>query len=98
MDWTSAKDKQLWKLISNASNAKGLDWEVMSERFDVPLSFLLQQAAWLLDRHAEGVRAQMKRLGAGVSAAPSPKPEAQRQSDNSAMGGVSMQRKGSNGM
>ena len=96
VDWNSAKDRQLWKLISSASNSKDLDWEAMSERFEVPLSFLLQQAAWLYERHFEGMRAQMKRLGSVASAAPSPRPEAQ-QGESGSVGGVSMQRKGSNG-
>lgn len=96
VDWNSAKDKQLWKLISKASNSNDLDWEAMSERFEVPLAFLLQQAAWLYERHFEGMRAQMKRLGAGTSAAPSPKPEAQ-QGENSMSGSVAMRKKGSNG-
>ena len=96
MDWNSTKDRQLWKLLSSASNSKDLDWEAMSERFDVPLSFLLQQAAWLYERHFEGMRAQMKRLGAGASAAPSPRPE--QQGEGSGMGSIGMQRKGSNGM
>lgn len=66
MEWDTAKDKQLWKLISKASNSKELDWEEMSVRFDVTLSFLLQQAAWLYERHFESMKAQMKRLGAAV--------------------------------
>ena len=80
--WDSAKDKQLWKLISNSSNSSNLDWQSMSTRFDVPLAFLLQQAAWLYERHFEGMRAQMKKLGAGTS------PQSIQQSDGS-IGGVS---------
>lgn len=83
VDWTATKDRQLWKLISSASNSKDLDWEAMSEKFEVPLTFLLQQAAWLYERHFEGMRAQMKRLGAGASTAPSPRPEAQQSEDGS---------------
>lgn len=33
VDWTAAKDRQLWKLISSASNSKDLDWAGMSERY-----------------------------------------------------------------
>ena len=43
-----------------------------SNRFQVSLSFLLQQAAWLYERHFAQMRAQMKKLGA--SNAPSPVP------------------------
>lgn len=97
VNWNSTKDRQLWKLISSASNSKDLDWESMSERFDVPLSFLLQQAAWLYERHFEGMRAQMKRLGAGTSAAPSPRPETQH-SGSSSVAGTLLQGKSAIGL
>ena len=41
-----------------------------SRRFQVSLSFLLQQAAWLYERHFAQMRAQMKKLG--TPNAPSP--------------------------
>ena len=98
VEWDSVKDKALWKLISKASNSKELDWEGMSARFDVSLSFLLQQAAWLYERHFEGMRAQMKRLGvsSGVpSGTVTPAPEGGVKVDGS--DGVVMQRTGSKG-
>lgn len=49
-----------------------LDWETIATRFHVDLPFLLQQAAWLYERHFEGMRKQMRKLG--VSQAPSPVP------------------------
>ncbi|KAF2773850.1 hypothetical protein EJ03DRAFT_70438 [Teratosphaeria nubilosa] len=69
--WDVNKDKALWKLISKAGNAKDLDWPDMAARFQVDLSFLLQQAAWLYERHFEGMRKQMQRLGS-TTQAPSP--------------------------
>lgn len=38
-----------------------------SARFDVSLSFLLQQAAWLYERHFSQMRAQMKKLSPSTS-------------------------------
>ncbi|GAM90354.1 hypothetical protein ANO11243_083970 [Dothideomycetidae sp. 11243] len=72
VDWDAAKDKALWKIISKAANSKDLDWPELSTRFQVSLPFLLQQAAWLYERHFAQMRAQMKKLGA--SNAPSPVP------------------------
>lgn len=100
VEWDSTKDKALWKLISKASNTKELDWEDISLKFNVSLPFLLQQAAWLYERHFESMRAQMKKLGA-ASGTSSPAPQ---QADGGVSvgggatgGGVSMQRTGSRG-
>lgn len=64
VQWDASRDQQLWKYISKASQSKALNWEQLSSKFNVPLPFLLQQAAWLYERHFEGVKAQMKGLGA----------------------------------
>jgi hypothetical protein len=47
-----------------------------AERFDVPVDFLLQQVAYLTERHASQVRAQVRKATAAAkgSAAPSPIP------------------------
>ncbi|KAH0398329.1 hypothetical protein KCU89_g7351, partial [Aureobasidium melanogenum] len=60
VDWNSTKDRALWKIISKASNSKELDWEDLSTKFEVSLAFLLQQAAWLYERHFAQMKAQMK--------------------------------------
>lgn len=71
----------------------------MSTRFNVTLSFLLQQAAWLYERHFDAMKAQMKRLSA-ASAAPSgsasPAPDGGVKVEGGA-GGVAMSRTGSRG-
>ncbi|KAG9983514.1 hypothetical protein KCU98_g6037, partial [Aureobasidium melanogenum] len=72
VDWNSTKDRALWKIISKASNSKELDWEDLSTKFEVSLAFLLQQAAWLYERHFAQMKAQMKKLS--PSACPSPLP------------------------
>lgn len=65
VSWDTTKDRALWKIISKASNSKDLDWEAIAERFEVGLGFLMQQAAWLYERHFEGMREQMRKLGEG---------------------------------
>lgn len=98
VEWDAAKDRALWKLISKASNSRDLDWEEIAGRFDVGLSFLLQQAAWLYERHFEGMRKQMLKLGSQApSQAPSPGPGAESGSSSGVVGGVAMQRQGSKG-
>ena len=94
MEWDSAKDKALWKLISNSSS-KDLDWEDMSVKFNVSLPFLLQQAAWLYERHFESMRAQMKKLGVSGTATPSSQPA---QGESAVAGSVPMSRTGSKGV
>ncbi|GAB7362780.1 hypothetical protein MBLNU230_g3084t1 [Neophaeotheca triangularis] len=64
VSWDASKDAALWSLISSkGSNPKDLDWQKISEKFEVNLSFLMMQAAWLYERHFEGVRKQMAMLG-----------------------------------
>jgi len=99
--WDAVKDKALWKLISKASNSRDLDWEAIAVRFEVDLPFLLQQAAWLYERHFEGMKKQMQKLGVSAtsSAAPSPMPpeSASASGTAAAVGSVSMQRTASKG-
>ncbi|KAK6429345.1 hypothetical protein LTR95_014506 [Oleoguttula sp. CCFEE 5521] len=65
VSWDGTKDKALWKIISKTSNSKDIDWEATAERFEVDLSFLMQQAAWLYEQHFEGMKTQMRRLASG---------------------------------
>lgn len=89
VEWDSAKDRTLWKVISKASNSRDLDWDGMAERFGVELGFLLMQAAWLYERHFEGMKMQMLRLGsAGVSGAASPTTMGGLGGDGSGVGSV----------
>lgn len=89
IDWDQEKDRKLWSIIAN--NAKIDNWEDVANDFDVPLSFILQQAAWLYQRHMDSVREQMRKFGA--SNAPTPTPGAQPPT----AGGIAMKRLGSGG-
>ena len=81
--WDAEKDRQLWKVISKSSKTSDLNWVELASKFQVPPTFLLQQAAWLYERHFEHVRNQMKKVsGSHITAAASG-------------GGVAMQRAGS---
>ncbi|KAI5364510.1 hypothetical protein Slin15195_G040470 [Septoria linicola] len=88
-NWTAAKDRQLWKLISK-SHSGDLDWEGLSHEFDVELNFLLMQAAWLSERHMERMRRQMTRIGGGGAG-----DGTTGSGTGSSVGGVKMERTGS---
>ncbi|KAF2735127.1 hypothetical protein EJ04DRAFT_511962 [Polyplosphaeria fusca] len=91
-DWNEAKDRALWRVISKSSKTSDLDWVELALRFEVPPTFLLQQAAWLYERHLDHVRSQMKKVGGATVSATSTS-----HSNQSALGGIPMQRGGSNG-
>ncbi|KAH7126890.1 hypothetical protein B0J11DRAFT_288929 [Dendryphion nanum] len=90
-DWNATKDRALWKVISKSSKTSDLNWVELATRFQVPPTFILQQAAWLYERHFEHVRSQMKKVG-GASA---PSAASGVGGSQSAVGGIPMQRLGS---
>ncbi|KAF2440567.1 hypothetical protein P171DRAFT_103244 [Karstenula rhodostoma CBS 690.94] len=61
--WDATKDRELWSIVSKSAKTKDLDWVKLATQFSVPPTFLLQQAAWLYERHLDHVRAQMKKVG-----------------------------------
>ncbi|KAM4065553.1 hypothetical protein HRG_010707 [Hirsutella rhossiliensis] len=73
--WDPTKDEALWKILSGAAQTD-IDWNLVAQRFEVPVDFLLQQVAYLTERHASQVRAQVRKATAAArgSAAPSPVP------------------------
>ena len=100
-DWDATKDKALWKIISKASSSGDVQWEEIAARFDVDLSFLLQQAAWLYERHFAGMKAQMQKLAAGPPGIATPVLAEGSSTGSGAAsavdGGVAMQRQRSSG-
>ncbi|KAF2273697.1 uncharacterized protein EI97DRAFT_480252 [Westerdykella ornata] len=92
-DWNATKDRALWKVISKSSRTSDLNSVGLhAERSQVPQTFLLQQAAWLYERHLEHVRSQMKKVGGSNAPA-----TAASGNSNIPLGGVPMQRGGSHG-
>ncbi|KAI3329635.1 hypothetical protein F4824DRAFT_505949 [Ustulina deusta] len=86
VNWEPSKDEALWSIVSKLSKTE-IDWNEMQARdassrsaaeFQVTVDFLLQQVAWLTERHASQVRTQMRKAvaAAKVSPAPSPQPPA----------------------
>ncbi|KAL7962335.1 hypothetical protein V8C34DRAFT_311192 [Trichoderma compactum] len=71
VSWDSAKDDALWKILSQHG-------EIDSDRFEVPVEFLVQQVAYLNERHQSHTLAQVKKAAAAAkgSAAQSPIPGA----------------------
>ncbi|KAF3004157.1 hypothetical protein E8E13_005412 [Curvularia kusanoi] len=92
--WDAEKDRQLWKVISKSSKTSDLNWVELASKFQVPPTFLLQQAAWLYERHFEHVRSQMKKVSGSTVTAPAASGGG---STLTAVGGVAMQRAGSGG-
>ncbi|KAF2625960.1 hypothetical protein BU25DRAFT_492497 [Macroventuria anomochaeta] len=92
--WDAEKDRQLWKVISKSSKTSDLNWVELASKFQVPPTFLLQQAAWLYERHFEHVRNQMKRVSGSTVTAPAASGGG---STLTPVGGVAMQRAGSGG-
>ncbi|KAF2653966.1 hypothetical protein K491DRAFT_705525 [Lophiostoma macrostomum CBS 122681] len=89
-DWNAAKDRALWKVISKSS--KTSDLNCTADRYQVPQAFLLQQAAWLYERHLDHVRTQMKKVGSANAPTTSGSG-----SSHTVVGGYPMQRLGSGG-
>ncbi|CAN9279717.1 unnamed protein product [Alternaria alternata] len=71
--WDAERDRQLWKVISKSSKTSDLNWVELADKFQVPPTFLLQQAAWLYERHLDHVRNQMKKVSIS-NAVPSSSP------------------------
>ncbi|ATY59077.1 multidomain presynaptic cytomatrix related [Cordyceps militaris] len=92
VDWDSEKDDALWRILSSATQTEidcpllpvcELHYKLLTQlsatRFDVTVDFLLKQVAYLTERHASQVRAQVRKAAAAAkgSAAPSPVPAAE---------------------
>lgn len=92
--WSSAKERELWEVLSKQSKSHEVDWSSLSEKFGVTQAFLLQQAAWLYERQLSQVRAQMRRMGSRASNVASPVPTSGVASQS---GGYPMRRGGSGG-
>ena len=95
VEWNADRDRKLWRVIANTPKIGDLDWEEIANEFRVDLNFILQQAAWLYQRHMDNVREQMKKVGAstaGGSGSHSPVLGHQ-----STVGGIPMKRLGSGG-
>ncbi|MCJ1285394.1 hypothetical protein MMC26_004734 [Xylographa opegraphella] len=93
VQWDASKDKALWKILSSPSKDTEIDWNMLADRFEVTLSFLLQQAAWLYERQLSQVREQLRRVNKPASARSSPAPESA--SASTQVGGYVMKRGGS---
>ncbi|KAM9883262.1 hypothetical protein VDGL01_02535 [Verticillium dahliae] len=64
--WDAVKDDELWSIISGAAQTE-IDCKCRAARFDVTVAFLLQQVAYLTDRHAAQLRAQVRKATAAAA-------------------------------
>ncbi|KAF2397540.1 hypothetical protein EJ06DRAFT_533143 [Trichodelitschia bisporula] len=90
VEWDAHKDRKLWKIISKNAKEGDLNWEERATEFGVTQSFLLQQAAWLYERHLQHVKAQMTKIRSTPAATPV-------SGSGTPAGGLPMKRLGSNG-
>ncbi|KAI3326949.1 hypothetical protein HD806DRAFT_485551 [Xylariaceae sp. AK1471] len=74
VNWEPSKDEALWSIISKLSKTE-IDWNEIAAKFQVTVDFLLQQVAWLTERHASQVRAQMRKAAAAAKVSPAPSPQ-----------------------
>ncbi|KAI1184874.1 hypothetical protein F5B17DRAFT_410239 [Nemania serpens] len=74
VNWESSKDEALWSIVSKLSKTE-IDWNEIAAKFQVTVDFLLQQVAWLTERHASQVRAQMRKAAAAAKVSPAPSPQ-----------------------
>ncbi|KAI1881805.1 hypothetical protein JX265_000631 [Neoarthrinium moseri] len=73
VNWDSSKDEALWDIVSGVSKTD-LDWNEIATRFEVTVDFLLQQVAFLTERHTSQVRAQLRKAAAAAKSSPAPSP------------------------
>ncbi|CAN8100575.1 unnamed protein product [Discula destructiva] len=76
VEWTAAKDEELWKIFSGVAKPATIDWDELAARFGAPFDFLTQQVAYLHHRHDSQVRAtlRMAPATARIAAVQSPMP------------------------
>ncbi|CAJ2503707.1 Uu.00g111010.m01.CDS01 [Anthostomella pinea] len=74
VNWDSSKDEALWGIVSRLSKTE-IDWNEIASKFQVTIDFLIQQAAWLTERHASQVRAQMRKAAAAAKGSSAPSPQ-----------------------
>lgn len=60
VNWTAAKDEELWKIFSGVAKPATIDWDELAARFEAPFDFLTQQVAYLHHRHDSQVRATLR--------------------------------------
>lgn len=75
--------------------ARRLTARIRADQFEVDLSFLLQQAAWLYDRQLSQVKSQLRKVSKPSLTAQSPTPSSV--SGSAVTGGHAMARTGSGG-
>ncbi|KAI1734795.1 hypothetical protein F4680DRAFT_329915 [Xylaria scruposa] len=75
VNWEPSKDEALWSIVSKLSKTE-IDCN-SAAKFEVTVDFLLQQVAWLTERHASQVRAQMRKAAAAAKVSPAPSPQPQ---------------------
>lgn len=60
VNWDEEKERQLWALLKAPSNK--VEWAALAKRFNVPVVYILQQAAWLYEKELKTLRDRMTQI------------------------------------
>lgn len=63
VDWSNRKENELRAILRDATG--NLDWEKLAQHFNVPTSYVLQQAAWLYEMELDLVKRRMSQFAQG---------------------------------
>lgn len=63
VDWSNRKENELRAILRDTSG--NLDWEKIAQHFNVPTSYVLQQAAWLYEKELHLVKRRMSQFAQG---------------------------------
>ncbi|TDZ38684.1 Autophagy-related protein 29 [Colletotrichum spinosum] len=90
--WDSTKDDVLWSKLSEQK--ADINWPELAAQLDVTVEFLVQQVAYVNERHTAQVRAQVRKATAAAkgSAAPSPVPSGEPHSHQRTISALSIRR------
>lgn len=60
IQWSSSKESELWEVITT-SKRNEIDWNKLSLKFQVPVTFLQQQAYWIYERQLEQLKSTIEK-------------------------------------
>lgn len=60
VNWDEEKERELWSLLKAQSNK--VEWAALARRFDVPVVYILQQAAWLYQKELKTLQERMTQI------------------------------------
>lgn len=65
VNWDEDKERELWALLKAPSNK--VEWAALAKKFDAPVVYILQQAAWLYEKELKTLRHRMTQIRTQVT-------------------------------